>query len=177
MWLSAVIKEPGHIVIKHTQRGYPLCHVHSKMEKPANKLRSIFNETCISPIVENIRSEIYIKSINSLAFNVVALDREFDNLQLSQNQKSVEEIRTIMQEGEQILNKLNLPIVQNIDDRIKQTLSSTRHTMSMLHDYKNGKAIELSYIWDGFEKISKILELKMDFTKELCERVLKKVNQ
>jgi len=49
--------------------------------------------------------------------------------------------------------------------------------MSMLHDYKNGKAIELPYIWDGFEKISKILELKMDFTKELCERVLKKVNQ
>jgi|SaaInlV_100m_DNA_6_1039743.scaffolds.fasta_scaffold06126_3 2-dehydropantoate 2-reductase len=176
MWLSAVIKEPGHIVIKHTQRGYPLCHVHSKMEKPANKLRSIFNETCISPIVENIRSEIYIKSINSLAFNVVALDREFDNLQLSQNQKSVEEIRTILQEGEQILNKLNLPIVQNIDDRIRQTLSSKNHTMSMLHDYQNGKQVELSYIWDGFCKICNVLDINMSFTKAVVERVLYKVN-
>jgi 2-dehydropantoate 2-reductase len=177
MWLSAVIEKPGHVVIKHTQRGYPLGHVYPKMENSANKLRDIFNEVCISPIVENIRSEIYIKSINSLAFNLAALDKEFNNLQLSQDQESVDAIKTIMQEGERILNKMNLPIAQSIDDRIRQTLSSTKHTMSMLHDYQNGKEIELSYIWDGFEKISKILNLKMSFTQEICKRVLKKVNK
>ncbi len=176
MWLSAVIEKPGLVLIKHTQRGYPLESLYSKMDNYAEKLRDIFNRTCKSPTVGNIRDEIYTKSINSLAFNVVALDKEFNNLQLSKDKQSKESIKKIMLEGEEILRKLNIPISQNIDERINQTLSSTKHTMSMLHDYRIGKDIELSYIWDSFEKISKIMEIEMSFTKKIVEKVLLKVS-
>ena len=37
---------------------------------------------CKSPHVKNIYSEIYIKSINSFAFNLIALDTEQNNYNL-----------------------------------------------------------------------------------------------
>jgi 2-dehydropantoate 2-reductase len=176
MWLSAVIDRPGHVIIKHVQRGYPLGALYPKMNDHGKKLRDIFSATCLSPLVEDIRSEIFLKSINSLAFNAVALDKEFNNLQLSQDEDSKTSIKKIMLEGEKILNALNLPVIQDVDDRIRQTLSSTKHTMSMLHDYQTGRTVELAYVWDGFDRISKILGIRMDFTKQLCERVLSKIN-
>ena len=177
MWLSAVVEKPGHVIIKHTQRGYPLGPVYAKMEESSQKLREIFNSTCMSPKIADIRSEIFIKSINSFAFNAVALDKEFNNLQLSQDQDSKDSIRKIMEEADQILTVMNLPILQTIDERISQTLSSTHHTMSMLHDYRVGKPIELGYIWDGFEPIAKALGIKMDYSRKMVEKILEKTNK
>ena len=175
MWLSAVIKAPGHVVIKHIQRGYPLGCIYSEMDNRANILRNMFAKTTLSPIVGDIRSELFIKSINSLAFNTVALDREYNNLQLSQNESCKNDIRRIMLEGEHILHVLKIPVIQDVDDRIKQTLSSTKHTMSMLHDYKIGKKVELSIIWDSHNRVSEILKVDMSFTRSIVNRVLLKI--
>jgi 2-dehydropantoate 2-reductase len=177
MWLSAVIKKPGHIVIKHIQRGYPVGAVYSEMENKVNILRGMFSQTIISPIVDDIRSELFIKSINSLAFNAIALDREYNNLQLSKDESCKDDIKKIMLEGEQILNALKIPVIQDIDNRIKQTLSSTKHTMSMLHDYQNGKKVELFYIWESYNSVSEILKVDMSFTKSMVNKVLLKVRK
>ena len=139
------------ISLKHNQRGYPLGPVYPEMVQASKKLRKIFRATCSSPDIADIRSEIFIKSINSFAFNAVALDKEFNNLQLSQDEDSKDSIRKIMEEADQILIAMNLPILQTIDDRITQTLSSTHHTMSMLHGYRIGKPIEIGDIWDSLQ--------------------------
>ncbi len=174
MWLSAVIEKPGEVSLRHTQRGYPLKEIHPKMKSHADKLREIFESTCMSPEVENIRSEMFIKSINAFAFNMVALDTGYSNELLNQYEKSKNSIRKVMAEGDQILEVLDLPIIQDIESRIKQTLSSSKHTMSMLHDYNNGKNIELPYIWSGFESISNILGINMDYSKTLYHEVMAK---
>ncbi len=174
MWLSAVIEQPGEVSLRHTQRGYPLKEIHPKMKSRADKLREIFESTCMSPEVENIRSEMFIKSINAFAFNMVALDTGYTNEQLSRDENSKNSIRKVMAEGDQILKVLNLPIIQDIESRITQTLSSSKHTMSMLHDYKNGKNIELPYIWSGFEDMANILGIHMDYSKTMYHEVMAK---
>ena len=175
MWLSSVIESPGNILIRHVQRGYPLKEVFSDMKYKADELRKSIQPHCLSPKVDNINSELYIKAINSLAFNMVALDTEFNNLQLKENKKSTIIIKKIMQEAEQIPHKIDLPIYQSIDDRISQTLSSTVHTMSMLGDYKIGKRPELDHLWESFKSLCKILDIKMDFTDSLYQKVAAKV--
>ena len=175
MWLSAVIERPGSVCMRHIQRGYPLGPVFPKMNYHAEKLRNIFNKTCMSPIIDDIRSEIFIKSINSFSFNTVAIDREFNNLQLSRDKSSKDCVRKMMLEGDQILRALNIPIVQNVEDRITQTLSSTKHTMSMFHDYRIGRRIELSHLWNGFDSISKILGIEMEHSRYMYEKVMSKV--
>ena len=174
MWLSAVIEGPGEVCLRHTQRGYPLKEIHPKMKTRADKLRAVFETTCMSPTVQDIRSEMFIKSINAFAFNMVALNTGYNNEQLNQDKNSKDNIRKIMSEGDQILKVLDLPIIQDIESRIKQTLSSSKHTMSMLHDYKNGKSIELPYIWAGFEEMSKILGIDMDYSKAMYHEVMAK---
>ena len=174
MWLSAVVEGPGEVTLRHTQRGYPLKEIHPKMKGRADKLREVFELTCMSPVTEDIRSEMFIKSINAFAFNIVALDTGFSNEQLNHDKSSKERIRQIMLEGDKILEVLSLPIIQDIESRIIQTLSSSKHTMSMLHDYNNGKNIELPYIWSGFESISDILEINMEFSKALFHKVMNK---
>jgi 2-dehydropantoate 2-reductase len=176
MWLSAVIEEPGKVALRHTQRGYPLKEIHPKMKSRADKLREIFELTCMSPVTQDIRSEMFIKSINAFAFNMVALHTGYNNEQLNNDENSKECIKKIMAEGDQILEVLSLPVIQNIESRIVQTLSSSKHTMSMLHDYNNGKNIELPYIWSGFESIASILGINMNFSEALFHQVMNKCN-
>jgi len=175
MWLSSVLQNPGEIVVRHVQRGYPLKEIFPEMKNHADRLRKSIEPSCISPKVDNIKSELYIKAINSLAFNMVALDTEFNNLQLKENKNSVITIKKIMQEGEQIPLKLNLPIFQSIDERINQTLSSTAHTMSMLNDYKIGKKPELNHLWESFKSLCKIIDTHMDFTESLYQKIVRKI--
>jgi 2-dehydropantoate 2-reductase len=176
MWLSAVVEGPGEVTLRHTQRGYPLKEIHPKMKDRADKLREIFELTCMSPVTEDIRSEMFIKSINAFAFNMVALDTGFSNEQLNHDENSKECIRKIMAEGDQILEVLSLPVIQDIESRIIQTLSSSKHTMSMLHDYNKGKNIELPYIWSGFESMSSLLGINMKFSEALFHKVMAKCN-
>ena len=174
MWLSAVVEGPGEVTLRHTQRGYPLKEIHPKMKGRADKLREVFELTCMSPVTEDIRSEMFIKSINAFAFNMVALHTGYNNKQLNNDENSKECIKQIMAEGDQILEVLSLPVIQSIESRILQTLSSSKHTMSMLHDYNNGKNIELPYIWSGFESISSILGINMEFSESLFHKVMDK---
>tara|TARA_Y100001970_G_scaffold293410_1_gene440020 strand:+ start:4387 stop:5454 length:1068 start_codon:yes stop_codon:yes gene_type:complete len=174
-WLSAVIEDPGETIIKHVQRGYPLSALYPKMSKKASLLRQIFTKTCKSPIVADIRSEIFIKAINSFAFNLVAISKEYNNYELNQDRPSKESVAKIMHEGDQILETLNIPIIQSVDSRISQTLSSTKHTMSMLHSFLQRRPIELEYQWESFSKVSKILELDMPYTRKIYNSVKKKI--
>lgn len=175
MWLSAVVERPGYIVVKHVQRGYPLAAIYPNMANNAERLRAIFNETCMSPMVDDIRSEIFIKAINSFAFNMVAIDKQFNNLQLSRDRNSKYSISKIMLEGDQILESLNIPIIQSVQSRISQTLSSTKHTMSMLYAYQSGKPIELKDQWDSFHRIAMIVGVDMPYSKHIYEKVMNKV--
>ena len=175
MWLSSVIESPGKVIVKHVQRGYPLKEVFPSMREKANKLRESFRPHCLSPKVDNIKSELYIKSINSLAFNLVALETEFNNLQLKKDNNSIKIIKKIMEEGEEIPKRLNLKISQTIDERIKQTLSSTSHTMSMLNDYKIGKKPEIDHLWLSFKDLIKILDINMKFTESIYSKIEKKI--
>ena len=56
-------------------------------KKITSNLRNMIKRKCKSPHVKNIYSEIYIKSINSFAFNLIALDTEQNNYNLKKNKK------------------------------------------------------------------------------------------
>ena len=68
-----------------------------------------------------------------------------------------------------------MSIFQLSVERIDQTLSSTIHTLSMLNDYNIGKRPELDHLWESFKNLSKILNIRMDFTESLYKKVEKKI--
>jgi len=167
MWVSSVKKSSNQIIVKHIQRGYPLKPLNKKMIEKGNKLRNALKVSCKSPKINNIYSEIFIKSLNALAFNMVALYFQQNNKSLKKNVKAIKMVEKIMLEGEEIMKPLKIKHPQNYKERINQTLSSSVHTMSMLGDYKKGKKIELKYLWASFREISKLSKINMPYTKKI----------
>jgi len=175
MWLSGKIERPSLVKINHIQRGYPLKEVFKEFRDRANTLRRDISKHCKSPSVKNIYSEIFSKSINSLAFNLIALKSEKNNFQLKKSKKEKENIRRILFEGDQFLKNNNIKVFQTISSRINQTLSSTTHTMSMLNAYKNNQEIEIVKLWNSFEDLIVPLNYKMPTTKKIFSIVKNKI--
>jgi ketopantoate reductase len=129
--------------------------------------RKLIRNKCASPNVKNIFSELYIKAINSFAFNLIALKTEKSNRELLNDKKSIRSIRKIFEEFDKIIISLGLPILQSKSSRINQTLSSTSHTLSMLHDYKRNKKVELSYLWSTLKLLSVLTNKDIKYTKKI----------
>jgi ketopantoate reductase len=177
MWLSGKVEKPGSVIISHIQRGFPIKEVFTDRKKQVNKLRSDLKKTTLSPKVNNIFSEIFIKSLNSLAFNMIAIKYEQNNRKLKGNKKAITEISNILNEGDKILIFNKIKIFQSSQSRINQTLKSKNHTMSMLNALKNNKEIELKFLWLNFKKLSSILKYKMKKTERIYKSVEKKINE
>lgn len=175
MWLSAKVARPGFVEVRHIQRGYPIKEFNIKQFKGASYLRKVIRNKCASPKVNNIFSELYIKAINSFAFNLIALKTEQSNRELLNDKKSIRSIRKIFEEFDKIIISLGLPILQSKSSRINQTLSSTSHTLSMLHDYKRNKKVELSYLWSTLKLLSDLTNKDIKYTKTIYYEVLKKI--
>lgn len=171
MWLSATILKPGHILVRHIQRGYPLKAVSAKFKIQEKYLRKLISRRCKSPKVKCIYSEIFKKSINSLSFNLVALKYKLTNFNLAKKDYAINEIKKIMTEGEQISKFFGLKLDQTISQRIKQTLSSKVHTMSMLSDYKKNKKSEMPFLIKNYFMIARLIDIKMDLTKKIYKNI------
>lgn len=168
MWLSAVRAGPGHIVVRHVQRGYPLGELDGSQSRRVARLAAAFERGGIpAPQVPCIRSEIFVKSLNSLAFNVVALLGNAPNGIIAEVPEAVDTLRRIMEECEQIAHSLGLTIAQTAESRIQQTLAAKTHTMSMLHDLRNGRQLELRPIWTSFKDVANLLRIDLPLTTAL----------
>jgi len=172
MWVSSAKLQPNKILVRHTQRGYPIKAIDNKMKRKEIILRKAFMSKSKSPYVKNIYSEIYIKSLNALAFNMTALYFYQNNNSLKKNFEAISMIKRIMIEGEEIMSSLNLKHFQSYQDRINQTLSSSIHTMTMLSDHKKGKQIELKYLWKTFDILSKLAKIKMKYTESIYKKLI-----
>ncbi len=175
MWLSAKVTKPGFVEVKHIQRGYPILEFHKSQKKNINRIRELLKKKCISPKVKNIFSELYIKAINSFAFNLLALKTGYNNKKLKKHKNSIYSINKIFEEFDNIITSMSLPILQTKKSRIKQTLTSTSHTLSMLYDFKNNKKVELPYLWNTFMLLSVLTNRDIEFTKKIYFNVIKKI--
>ena len=175
MWLSGRIDNPGNVTISHVQRGFPIKEVFLEKKKQVDNLRKDLKKTTISPAVKNIFSEIFIKSINSLAFNMIAIKYNQTNAELVKNYVGKKEILEMLKEGDGLLKRFKIKIYQTPWSRINQTLKSRSHTMSMLHALKNKKKIELKYLWKSFKKLTYQLNYKMIRTNKTYNEVVKKI--
>jgi len=176
-WVSAIIEKPGVVKVKHIQRGYPMKEISECGKNSCDFLRNKLRQFCISPIVKNIGAELYIKSLNALAFNLVALNTQHNNKKLYKNKNAIKDIYNIMDEGDKFLFKIKAPIPQSINSRIKQTLGSTEHTMSMLSDHLKGKKTEIEYVWASYFNLMNKNKIIVKKTLKIYKQTIKKIKK
>ncbi|CAE8706740.1 unnamed protein product, partial [Polarella glacialis] len=168
MWLSAVQTGPGQVVLRHVQRGYPVGEIDGSSSVRVNRLADALERGGIpAPKSTGIRAEIFIKSLNSLAFNIVAVLGDAQNGVIAEVPEAVETLLAVMKECEAMATVLGFEIPQSAESRITQTLSAKMHTMSMLHDLRVGKNLELRALWNSFENLAEIIGVKLPLTRAL----------
>ena len=111
-----------------------------------------------------------------MAFNIIALKTKKNNFQLKKDKNAIRNIYEIMSEFDLIVIKNKINITQSITSRIKQTLSSTHHTMSMLSISKK-RSVELRYSWLSFRPLIKnilVARNSFNFYRKVREELKKK---
>lgn len=173
-WCSAVQEAPGVVNVKHIQRGYPVGELgrDSAASTRATRFADALRQGDVdAPVVEDIRSEIFIKAVNSMAFNAVAVLSGATNGQMADCDSSIETLRSIMAELEQLSTAMHLPLNQTADERIFQTLASRAHTMSMLHDLRQGKDLEAAALFESFQALAGLIGVSLPLTTALVQLV------
>lgn len=177
MWVSSVFEKNSFVRVRHIQRGYPIKQISKINKLKVDQLRKILKKKTISPNIQNVFAEIYLKAINSFAFNLIALDTELNNASLKKNLSAMSNLEFIFKEFDNIILGLKIPLSQTIKERIDQTLSSNKHTLSMLYDFQNRKKIEIKYLWRNLNFLAKITKSDISITKKIYKRVIKKIKK
>ena len=126
MWLSAVKTNNNSVLVRHNQRGYPLKAINKKMIYKEKILRKAFKLSGKSPIIKNIYSEIFSKSLNSLAFNMTAIYFQQTNKRLKFNKKALEMLGMSMLSDFKAGKKVELKLLW---DSFKFVLKNTQIKM------------------------------------------------
>ena len=173
-WLSSVQEAPGVVNVKHIQRGYPIGELGggSAASPRANRLAEALRQGGVpAPVVDDIRGEIFTKAVNSMAFNAVAVLSAATNGQMADCPQAVDALRSVMAELEQLSAAMSLSLNQTADERISQTLASRAHTMSMLHDLKQGKELEVGPLFVSFQALADLVGVSIPLTTALVQLV------
>ena len=80
-----------------------------------------------------------------------------------------------MSEFDAIITSLKIPLFQTIDERVNQTLKSTKHTMSMLTDYKRNKKVEINYSWKNLKLLLDLTGNKAPLSSKIYAKVFEKI--
>ena len=110
----------------------------------ASRLSALMTGSGIkTPVRPDIRADIWIKFVNSLAWNPVAVLTGATNGAIAGDPAALGTVRRMMVEADAIAAALGLTITVPPEKRIAVTSSSPDHKMSMLQDLEHRRPLEI----------------------------------
>ncbi len=140
---AAIISEPG--VIKHVEGiRFPLGELDGSDSERANRVSNMLIEAGFkSPVLADIRSEIWLKLWGNLSFNPISALTHGTLEGICQFPLTRELAATMMLEAKDIAEKLGAGFRVTLEKRIEGTEKVGRHKTSMLQDVEAGKPLEI----------------------------------
>ncbi len=140
---AVVIKEPG--VIQHVEGiRFPLGELDGSNSERANKVADALIEAgFISPVLDDIRSEIWLKLWGNLSFNPISALTHSTLEAIAQFPLSRELAATMMTEAKNVAEKLGARFRMPLEKRIEGAEKVGKHKTSMLQDLEVGKSLEI----------------------------------
>lgn len=95
-----------------------------------------------SPVLRDIRSEIWLKAIGNMSFNPISALTQATLVDICEHPDTRMLARRIMEEGEAVAANLGVSLRVSIDRRIEGARRVGKHRSSMLQDVENGEPLE-----------------------------------
>ena len=152
---SALIA-PG--VVKHIEEDrFPIGELDGTVTERAQKVSEAFIRAGFkSPILENIRAEIWLKLWGNLSFNPISSLSHSTLVDICQYPLSRELAGNMMIEAQRIANKLGIEFRVPLEKRIRGAEKVGKHKTSMLQDVEAGRAPEIDALVGSVVELGRI---------------------
>ncbi len=139
---AAAIVEPG--VIKHVEGDrFPIGELDGSTSNRVEKLFELFTQSGFrSRILDDIRSEIWLKAWGNLSFNPISALTHATLEGICQFTETRKLAENMMKEAQNIAEALNITFRHTIEKRIAGAESVGAHKTSMLQDVEAGRSLE-----------------------------------
>lgn len=156
-WTGVQVVVPGVVRQTGSVSGYPLGEPDGSHSERVLRLSKAMQAAGINaPVRTDIRAEIWMKMINSLCWNSVAVLTQASLGQMARMPHLIGLVRRMMVEAEKLASAFGVSIPVAIDKRISTALAASEHRMSMLEDLEAGRPLELSQLVDSLEAMKQI---------------------
>lgn len=152
---SALIA-PG--VVKHIEGDrFPIGELDGSTTERAQKVSETFIKAGFkSPILENVRAEIWLKLWGNLSFNPISSLSHATLVDICQYPLTRDLAANMMTEAQTIANKLNITFRVPLEKRIRGAEKVGKHKTSMLQDIEAGRAPEIDALVGSVVELGRI---------------------
>lgn len=140
---AAEISAPGVIRVIEGNR-YPVGELDGSDSERVKMVTALFTKAGFkSPVLKNIRAEIWLKLWGNLSFNPISALTHATLVDICQFPLSRQLAAEMMTEAQTIANKLGVEFRVSLEKRINGAEKVGKHKTSMLQDIEIGRAIEI----------------------------------
>jgi 2-dehydropantoate 2-reductase len=162
--------------VKHIEGNrYPLGELDGTTTERIARIAQIFTAAGLkSPILENIRAEIWLKLWGNLTFNPISSLSHSTLADICQYPPSRELAASMMREAQEVANKLGIEFRVTLDKRIAGAEKVGEHKTSMLQDLEAGRPLELEAIVGAVLEVGERIGHPMPHTRAVyaCTKLL-----
>ena len=136
------VPEPG--VVRHIEGiRFPIGELDGSESERAKILsKTLINAGFKSPILQNVRAELWLKAWGNLSFNPISALTHSTLVDICQYPFTRDLAAKMMTEAQTVANKLNIEFRVPLEKRIAGAEKVGKHKTSMLQDIEIGRAIE-----------------------------------
>lgn len=155
---ASELTEPGVVVHVEGDR-FPIGELDGTVSERAKKVSECFiNAGFKSPVLENIRSEIWLKLWGNLTFNPISSLAHSTLVDICQYPLSRELASDMMTEAQTIAGKLGIQFRVPLEKRIAGAEKVGKHKTSMLQDVEAGRAPEIDALVGSVVELGQVTE-------------------
>eukprot|EP01134_Creolimax_fragrantissima_P005029 CFRG5029T1 len=165
---AAKVASPGHV--EHIENiRFPVGELNGDVSTQRVKDLSdmLINAGFKSPILPDIRSEIWLKLYGSVAFNPISALTHATLREMCEFPTGRELINHVMSEMEAVGDILGLTLRVSREKRINGASSVGHHKTSMLTDVENGKPMEIDGLLGSVVELAGLTDISIPYTRSL----------
>ncbi len=155
---ASVLLAPG--VIRHIEGDrFPVGELDGSLSRRVQAVSECFTRAGFqSPVLDNIRAEIWLKLWGNLTFNPISALTRATLVEICQYPPTRQLAAAMMAEAQAVANKLGITFRLPIERRIAGAERVGRHKTSMLHDLEAGRALETDALLGAVLELARLTE-------------------
>jgi 2-dehydropantoate 2-reductase len=146
VYAAAEVSAPGRVVHINGDR-FPVGELDgSKSERLQRVSQAFVNAGLKSPLLDDVRAEVWLKLWGNLAFNPISALTHAMLADICADRHGRALAEQMMREAQAVAQKLGVAFRVTLEKRIEGAASVGRHKTSMLQDVEAGRAIEIDAV-------------------------------